>query len=265
MKLYNRPVKPKDAFSKLKILMVHVKNWHLLFKDKVLGGRNIIYKFRNGIEVECRTKSTDINEAVVVLSGVEYPSELCVFDGKKQAIVFDVGANIGTFSLFVAKQNNQKDIHIYAFEPFPDNAKLCMSNIRRNKFNQFTLSNKAISDREGIVKFDISGGFDAFKINNSSENNIEVKTTTLSLFCAKNYITYIDLLKMDIEGSEFDVIAQDIEFIKSCVNVMFMEYHLSNERKAIDRLIILLQDYFEIILENVHEAGGMLIARRIQD
>lgn len=57
------------------ILLNQLSNWPMLFKDKLFGGDNVLYNFRNGEVIECHTKSTDINEAMVMLSGIEYPEQ----------------------------------------------------------------------------------------------------------------------------------------------------------------------------------------------
>lgn len=82
-----------------------VRNWYLIPFDKMFGGNNIVYQFRNNVLVECRTKSTDINEAVVVLSGKEYPVDLCVLDQNNKRIIFDLGGNIGAFALLFSQLN----------------------------------------------------------------------------------------------------------------------------------------------------------------
>jgi len=35
--------KPKNAISKSLVLVKNLKNWPLLIKDKIIGGRNILY------------------------------------------------------------------------------------------------------------------------------------------------------------------------------------------------------------------------------
>lgn len=70
----------------------------------------------------------------------------------------------------------------------------------------------------------------------------------------------IDLLKMDIEGSEFEIFQVDAEFIKKSVSVLLMEYHLSEKHSSVDGIVNALSDEFNVVLENIHEGGGMLIA-----
>lgn len=259
--LKNRPAKPKTTVQKLKIVQKHIKNWYMLFVDKLFATSNILYHFKNGIVVECRPKSTDVNESVVVLSGIEYPEQLCCFD-KQNAVVVDIGANIGTFSLYVNHLNSQKNIKVYAIEASPENTALCKKNFQHNHLDDYVLVEKAITGQNGFVNFDISGNFDGFKVSHGASNGIRVESQKLSTFCQDHNIQTIDLLKMDIEGSEFDIFQVDGEFIKNNVSVLFMEYHLSERHTSVDEIVNILSDGFNIALENVHEGGGMLIAWR---
>lgn len=257
-----RPIKPKTTLQKLFVVIKYIKNWHFLLKDKLFDGENIIYHFRNGTEIECRRKSTDVNESVVVLSGIEYPEELCVFEKNKQSSVFDVGANIGAFSVFLANINKHDNFKVYAFEPSKENLSLYEANAQRSRLKNFICIEKAISGSDGVANFDVSGGFDAFRIDETDTAGIQVQTTKLSTYCTNNNIKRINLLKMDIEGSEFDVVHHDALFICQYVDTIFMEYHLTKVQQTVDPIIDVLQPYFDISFENVHERGGMIIATK---
>ena len=53
-------------------------------------------------------------------------------------VIFDIGANIGLFSLYVAQKIS--DFHIYAFEPVPpiyDVLKKNLQNINNNNYNNY--------------------------------------------------------------------------------------------------------------------------------
>lgn len=152
------------------------------FVDKIFATSNILYRFKNGVVVECCPKSTDVNESVVVLSGIECPERLCCFN-KQNAVVVDIGANIGTFSLYVNHLNPQKNVKIYTIEALPENIALCKKNFQYNHISDYVLAEKAITGQDGIVTFDISGNFDGFKVNDNTSNGIQVESQKLSTFC----------------------------------------------------------------------------------
>lgn len=252
--------KPQNVISKGLVLISNLKNWPILIKDKIVGGNNILYRFRSGEVIECRTKSTDINEAVVVLSGIEYAEQYCKLSHKNEPIIVDIGANIGSFSIYAHRLNKHLNPTIYAFEPHPDNANLTEANFKRNGLGNYRIIQKAVAGTDGIASFDISGSFDAFKLNDKSAKTIEVTTIRLSSFCIRNSIDKIHLLKMDIEGGEYDVIEHDLNFIKEKVEVMFIEYHNFDIDDGKSLLIKALEANFNISIQNPHKDGGMLIA-----
>lgn len=194
--------KPSNVFSKTLILVRQLTNWPRVIKDKLIGGDNILYRFLSGEIIECRTKSTDINEAIVVLSGIEYPQQVCRLNTGSQPIIFDIGANIGSFGIYAHRLNHSLNPIIYAFEPHPDNIKLTQANFNRNSLISYHLIQKAIAGKDGVASFDISGAFDSFKLNAQADETIKVETVKLSTFCVDQNIHKIDLLKMDIEGGE---------------------------------------------------------------
>ena len=252
--------KPKKAISKSLVLVKNLKNWPVLFKDKVVGGDNILYYFRSGEVVECRTKSTDINEAVVVLSGIEYSKQYCRLNIKNEPIIIDIGANIGSFSIYAHRLNKHLNPTIYAFEPHPDNANLTEANFKRNGLANYHIVQKAVAGTNGIASFDISGAFDAFKLNTQSSDAIEVTTIKLSTFCNDNNIDRVHLLKMDIEGGEYDVVQHDLDFINEKVEVMFIEYHNFDIDNGQSVLMEALKGSFDIIVQNSYQGGGMIVA-----
>lgn len=130
-------LKPKNAISKGVLLVKNLKNWPVLIKDKIVGGKNILYQFRSGEVIECRTKTTDINEAVVVLSGIEYSERYCRLDTESHPVIVDIGANIGSFGIYAHRLNKHLNSTIYAFEPHPDNTNLTKANFKRNSLANY--------------------------------------------------------------------------------------------------------------------------------
>lgn len=252
--------KPKNALSKGLVLIKNLKNWPVVLKDKIVGGNNILYEFRSGEVIECRTKSTDINEAIVVLSGIEYAKQYCRLNTETDPVIIDIGANIGSFSIYAYGLNQHLNPKIYAFEPHPDNANLSEANFKRNSLANYRIIQKAVAGTDGIASFDISGAFDAFKLTDKSTETIEVITVKLSTFCSGNNIDSIHLLKMDIEGGEYDVIENDLDFINEKVEVMFIEYHNFDINDGQSLLTEALKANFDISIQNPHDGGGMLVA-----
>ncbi|MDY6802248.1 MAG: amino acid adenylation domain-containing protein [Cyanobacteriota bacterium] len=160
--------------------------------------------------------------------------------------IFDVGANIGMFSLFAGQQG--RDIEIFAFEPIPQVFEVLRLNAELYGLNA-NLFSCGLSDRVKTETFTyypnnsvVSGGFadieEEQKVMNrflanrqnageTQENNLlsnaELDGLATELFADRQEITcemravsdvireyeikQIDLLKVDVEKSEMDVLA----------------------------------------------------------
>jgi FkbM family methyltransferase len=130
--------------------------------------------------------------------------------------VFDVGANVGELTLLFSRFVGEGRVHSFeasrnAFERLTN---ICRAASRRN----VQLNHLALAEAEGTVRLHV---YDDDYLSWSSralrplENyGIDVKpvaveetaATTLDLYCERNGITRIDLLKIDVEGAEYQVL-----------------------------------------------------------
>lgn len=129
---------------------------------------------------------------------------------KKGITVLDLGANIGFYTLLSsAKVGN--DGKVFAFEPSPKNLKLINSSLKENSFSNVIVVNAAVSDFVGKSFLHISPYYNSehslFNYHYSSGTNsklekimIDVTTVDKTLEDAGDHT--VDLIKMDIEGSE---------------------------------------------------------------
>jgi FkbM family methyltransferase len=118
-------------------------------------------------------------------------------------VVFDVGANMGIFSIFSIKMRKVKKV--YAFEPINSTMKILESNCRINDAtNEIVIVNKGLSNFEGKIDMSISSNMAANSmVFTMSENPSEsVDVTTLDSFIDSNLIKKVDFIKVDIEGAE---------------------------------------------------------------
>jgi len=161
----------------------------------------------------------------------------------KPIIVFDVGAHYGeTIKLFLNKLNVKK---IYSFEASPQNFKILNKNLKKfnnSKVKIFNIGLGAKATRLNINQTIESSSSTIQKLNLRSlyykkklkilniKNNkkffkkIPIKLITLDYFIKKNNIDYIDLLKIDTEGYEFNII-KGLKKYSNQVNIIYFEHH----------------------------------------
>jgi FkbM family methyltransferase len=115
--------------------------------------------------------------------------------------VYDIGANIGYFSLEFARLTG-KTGKVFCFEPHPEIYRVLESNIKRNNYNNITIFPLACGQYEGNTNLYLSNENEGnHKIVNTPNmsTSVEVEIATLDKF-VKQYPPRI--IKMDIEGAE---------------------------------------------------------------
>jgi FkbM family methyltransferase len=113
------------------------------------------------------------------------------------SVVLDVGANIGYYSLLFAKWRAV----VHAFEPFPETAHKLRRNLELNPALRVTMWEVALSDHEGSVSMAVPDTTNCgcnFLVAGSGN----IPTTRLDAFIQNHGLKRLDLIKVDIEGSE---------------------------------------------------------------
>ncbi len=168
-------------------------------------------------------------------------------------VVVDVGAHIGTFSLAAAALGAR----VLAFEALPANFALLAAGKEANRFELLEAVNSAIGEREGWLEFFDSGPYGSRRYDAvpAEQSGIRVQATTIDHALAERDIDRVDLLKIDIEGSEMfalegmqELLAQPEApalFIESNAHALAFHHQTPNE------LVALLESFgytcFEIV------------------
>jgi FkbM family methyltransferase len=152
-------------------------------------------------------------------------------------LIIDCGASMGLSVLFFSK--HYPNAKIIAFEP-DESVLWCLErNIKTYKLNNVTLFKQAVWDSDGRLAFYTNAKLGG-RVKNKFENQEPRMVETIRL---KSFIgdQFIDFLKLDIEGAEFQVI-KDCESILNQINCLFVEYHnFQNEEQHLDELLSILK------------------------
>jgi FkbM family methyltransferase len=248
------------AWRKLGIAVRTLRNPLWLLADRLHLVRHVVYTTRGGSRFVARAATTDVNEAVVVLSGREYPAAVLGIGGREQPVVVDCGAHIGTFSLFVHTVN--PSARLFILEPLPENAELLGRNLALNGIADATILRCALSGESGVrvLERDDHHHFDAGHLSSrpaGSSRGVTVETVTLHELLASQSLQAIDLMKLDIEGSEFDVVEASLGDLARAVRRLVMEYHSDVRRDGRNELVDALvgRGDFRLIYESKHILG----------
>ena len=162
--------------------------------------------------------------------------------------VFDIGANSGLFSLLMINKGAKK---VYAFEPNQDS----LINLREVTADKSVeIVEKAVYTKDGDLSFYIdpnnttigSLSENHLQIHAKEVNKIAVPAVSLKTFIAENAIKRVSLLKMDIEGAEYEIIENLEDEVFDLIDNFLIEYHDNEGEKAQNLVNKLISKGFDV-------------------
>lgn len=170
-----------------------------------------------------------------------YELQKCIKSGMT---VCEIGANIGYYAL------QEADLvglgWIIAFEPVPSNIKLLDEAISINRVRNIELHEMAVGEFNGKINVNISANSNLCAIEGKAEgrdykSKIIVPMITLDSFFAHRKSP--DILRMDVEGFEFEIIKGSKELLKrGDPMIIFMEVHFDLLGKNVKPMLQILKD-----------------------
>lgn len=135
----------------------------------------------------------------------------------------DIGGNIGYYTILMAKLG----AHVWTYEPEPSNFELLWKNIQTNFLDDGRVSiwQQAVTDDFGKSKLylcDASHGMHRMFKSKHCDKAIDVETVSLNWEFSN---IKIDFIKIDVEGSESQVISGIQDIIKNGKPKMLIEFH----------------------------------------
>jgi FkbM family methyltransferase len=93
---------------------------------------------------------------------------------------------------------------IHAFEATPAVARRLAENVALNRFTNVTVNHRAVCDREGEVEFNLQEDSEgnSMVVSDLGQASVRVPATTLDAYVARQGISRVDLIKIDVEGVE---------------------------------------------------------------
>ncbi len=150
----------------------------------------------------------------------------CVATGSlsSNSIVYSIG--IGDDITFDLSLIDRYDIQLFAYDPTPESIDWIN---RQNLPENFHFYGKGLASYDGVAKFYRSKKktnicHSMMQRKETVREAVEVPVERLASLCKENGHTSIDLLKMDIEGAEYEVLD---DIINSEINIdqILVEFH----------------------------------------
>jgi FkbM family methyltransferase len=146
---------------------------------------------------------------------------LCLGLSLSKSTFFDVGANIGSYSLIASEL---PDVCVVSIEPHPRTFFLLEQNVHRNARSNVTCLNLALSREEGEVWFTDKFDSETNSVVQGGENGIgkiRVPCRRLDSICRELNL-YPDFIKVDVEGYE-DAVLEGLGNYAGAAKIIFIE------------------------------------------
>jgi FkbM family methyltransferase len=184
---------------------------------------------------------------------------------EREAIVLDIGANIGLVSLNILSFMPSTRIH--AFEPGPRTAAYLRETLSLNDLHErITLHPFALSNFTGVHPFSIHGrrhnSGDGFSDTGRTRGSrsILVQTITLDDWWLANECPQVKVIKLDTEGSELWVLEGGRQLIRKLRPAIVLEINVIN-LEAYDHGPEAIERFFEEYQYALTTLAGTLVSR----
>jgi FkbM family methyltransferase len=174
----------------------------------------------------------------------------------KNSTAFDVGANIGLYSLWMSKYNQNGVVH--SFEPDDKNYAFLEKNIRLNHLEgRIYLNKTGIADKTGYLYLTKNIDVENHLTTEKTSDAVEIPIITLDDYCRQNSAGKIRYLKIDIEGFELSALLGAKNLLtQGAIDIIQLEINnaLSNSGASQGELISFLNSYgYHLARYNVEE------------
>ena len=189
------------------------------------------------------------------------------FQGKKDLVVIDAGANIGITSFFFSHYASK----VYAIEPSVEHIEVLKYMLEQNEIknvtpHQFALS---IKDDEGdLTHYTNKTMYSLYQtLATQSTNGLEVtgtepvKLKRLDTFFKEEKIEHVDFLKLDVEGVEYEILGSDsFKNVADKIDKILVEIHAYSGRNPQQIVEALKNNGYKV--QRVPNDATLLIAER---
>ncbi|MDD3444444.1 MAG: FkbM family methyltransferase [Zavarzinia sp.] len=149
--------------------------------------------------------------------------------------VFDVGANIGYYSVFLSTLVGVPG-RVHAFEANPVTAGFLSATKERNGLDNLIVNNLAVSDSSKPLMVSYDPDFEtardkdkfnlgAWSLFRRKPGNLRVDCVTLDEYCDRHELTDVSFIKIDVQGLEENVLRGAKATMKKLKPVVMVEFN----------------------------------------
>jgi FkbM family methyltransferase len=141
--------------------------------------------------------------------------------------IIDIGANIGVFATFAATQ--APEVRVFSYEPFPENVEYLRNNVDKSGLTNVKVFQQAVSGDTGVRYLQVNSAnwivHSLFGESTTTEPGLPIDSVSFDDIMIKEGIESCDLLKLDCEGSEYEILQRCNPDTLSRVHRIVGEFH----------------------------------------
>jgi FkbM family methyltransferase len=196
---------------------------------EILDGRVVMTTRETGVKFICDRKDKRLPLFDIINFGIYEAANSAVMMAVigDHDTVLDVGANVGFYTITLARQ--KPETKIYAFEPIPATFDYLQKNIELNAVTNARLYNFGLSDQEEQKFFyfspEISVNASSARLNDVASARIVVCWVKRLDDFVKSEGLAVDFIKCDVEGAELLVFRGGVETLRTDRPIIMTEMH----------------------------------------
>jgi FkbM family methyltransferase len=206
-----------------------------ILADRRRGPKTVVLRVPTGGEVHVHGWTGIVRAAIA--QGQFEAAELALMTSScaPGTVAFDVGANVGLFTVAFAQAVGPSG-RVIAVEPYPPSIANLSENVRRNGLDNVVVITKAVGASSGSGRIIMSDDPALIRIEETSESDASsVDMTTLDAIWIELGRPIVSVVKIDVEGSEATVLRGAAQLLATGP-VLMVETHDAEFRETVELL-----------------------------
>jgi FkbM family methyltransferase len=215
-----------------------------------------------GVTVQYRTEIYSDWERQRSFKGEQPVMEQFVADVTDGDTVWDVGANMGTYTCLAGRAAD--DVSVVAFEPAPENRERLKRNVALNGV-EATVRQEALDEATGEMGLSSGSTGDGQYALTDERDGLQISTVEADSLVSQNVVSCPSTVKIDVEGAELRVL-RGMETILEEVENLYIEVHPSRVKEyggSTDELESRITDA-GLQYKRIHERGNQYFLRAVR-
>ena len=252
-----------NALRFLKVVRL-LRNWPGHYLHKHGKGECLTYILRNGLKFTIRTGTFDQLIFKEIWIKEHYHPQLRSNSLRDLRLIIDIGAHIGSFTLYAAHLSPMA--RILAFEPHPDNFALLSRNISNNNLDRVTAHPCGVAAENGwatlISSTENSGAHQLADFRQEKpDGSAATEVIDLMAFLEARQQPLPDMIKCDCEGGEFEIFFPMSSAKLRSIPYIAMEVHQLDRARNPDTMLAHLERHgFTTRISNRCEESALIHA-----